>query len=159
MVAIIAAYDKKRAIGKNGRIPWNIPGEKSRFRELTMGNTVIMGRRTYEEIGKPLPGRSIIVLSSHKSFSSENLKSAKSLSEAMEMADGTDIFISGGAEVYKEALSLADTLFITEIDGDFDGDRFFPQFDKDLYEKTEEKHVYGSIPYTYYTFKKKEFRF
>ncbi len=154
MIALIVAYDKKRAIGKNGKIPWNIKGEQSRFRDLTMGNVVIMGRRTYEEIGKPLPGRVTIVVSNTKNFAPNGCLTASSLKSAIEIAGDRDIFISGGAGLYREALPLCEKLYITEIDGDFGGDVFFPNFDTKAYKKEIVKLFEGEISYTYLTYTK-----
>lgn len=152
MIAIIAAFDRNRVIGNKGRIPWNIPGEQSRFRELTTGNAVIMGRRTYEEIGKPLPGRMNIIVSSTRQFTGENCYTAGSLSDAIALAGNRDIFISGGAALYKEALPLAEKMYITEIDAEFEGDTFFPDFCQDKYIKETVKTCSGEIPYTYVTY-------
>ncbi len=152
MISIIVAFDENRVIGNNGVIPWKIEGEQKRFKELTLGNTVIMGRRSFEEIGRPLPGRKIIVVSRSKCFEGENLKTASSLDEALALADTEQIFIAGGERLYEEALPLCDTLFITEIHAAFDGDRYFPYFDESLYKKTAEAHIKGDIPYTYLTY-------
>ncbi len=153
MIALIVAFDKNRVIGNDGRIPWIIEGEQKRFRTLTMGNTVIMGRRTYEEIGRPLTGRKTIVISKTAIFDGENCRTAKSLDEALIMADG-DIFISGGAALYAEALPLCEKLYITEIDASFDGDTFFPIFDEGSYKKEIIQRIEGDIPYTYITYTK-----
>ena len=153
MIALIVAFDKNRAIGKNGKIPWKIDGEQKRFRELTTGNTVIMGRKTYEEIGKPLPNRKTVVISKTEVFEGENCRTVKSLDEALKIAKG-DIFISGGAALYAEALPLCEKLYITEIDASFDGDVFFPCFEENNYKKEIMGHVEGEIPYTYLTYTK-----
>lgn len=155
MLALIVAYTKNRVIGKDGRIPWRIKGEQRRFKELTTGHTVIMGRRSYEEIGHPLPNRMNIVVSNTKVFEGENLKTARSLSEAIAMAGDDDIFISGGAGLYREALPLMDKLFITEVDAVIEGDTYFPEFDTSLYERTVDEVVDGDIPYSYVTYTKK----
>ena len=105
MIALIAAYAKNRVIGNKGCIPWKIKGEQKRFRELTTGNVVIMGRRSFEEIGRPLPGRTTIVVSGTRSFNGENCTTAKSLAEAIELAGNRDIYISGGARLYEEMLA------------------------------------------------------
>ncbi len=153
MIALIVAYDKNRVIGKNGKIPWKIDGEQQRFRELTTGNTVIMGRKTYEEIGRPLPNRKTIVISKTANFDGENCKTAGSLAEAIGMAE-EDIYISGGAALYEEALPLCQKLYITEIDASFNGDVFFPAFDENNYKKETIKRVDGKISYTYLTYTK-----
>ena len=152
MIALIAALSKNRVIGKEGRIPWKIKGEQRRFKELTTGNVVIMGRRSYEEIGRPLPGRTTIVVSSTKTFTGDNCYTARSLQEAIRFAGDRDIFISGGAGLYEEALPLADRLYITEIDRFFDGDTYFPAFDENAYEKEIIAEHVGEIPYTYVTY-------
>lgn len=153
MIAVIAACAKNGVIGKNGQIPWHIPGEQKRFRELTMGNVVIMGRKTFEEIGKPLPGRTCIVISSLKRF--HGVYTAQSLHEALRISGGKDVFIAGGEELYREAIPVAEKIFITEVDALVDGDKFFPQFDKREYEKKEEPWMGGKIPYRYITYELK----
>lgn len=152
MIALIVAYANNQVIGNKGCIPWKIKGEQKRFRELTTGNVVIMGRRSYEEIGKPLPDRTTIVISSTKNFESENCLTAKSLSEAIELAGDKDIYISGGARLYEEALPLVEKMYITEIDYDVEGDTFFPAFDKEEFVKEINEHFDGEIPYTYVTY-------
>lgn len=139
MIAIIVAYTKnERVIGCNGKIPWNIPDEISHFKELTTGNVVIMGRKTFESIGCPLKNRLNIVVSSKKIFNGENCKTAKTLDEAIKMAKKDKhkkIFICGGEKLYKEALPLCDTLYITEIKNRYIGDTFFPKIDFSKYDK------------------------
>lgn len=156
MIALIAAYTKNRVIGRDGKIPWNLEGEQKRFKELTTGNVVIMGRKTYEEIGRPLPGRDTIVLSKTAKYEGEHCKTAGSLKEALQMARGRDVYISGGEGVYREALDLADVLYITEIDAEIEGDTFFPEFDLGKYSKEIGGRQDGEIPYTYVTYTKKQ---
>lgn len=139
MLALIAAVAKNGVIGADGRIPWDIPEDRKHFKELTMGHVLVMGRRTYEEIGRPLPGRITIVVS--KTLAAEcggarALKAddcllyAASLDDALrlagEVAPGKTVFISGGGQLYKAALSLADVLYLTEIDAEISGDTYFP---------------------------------
>ena len=100
MIALIVAYAKNRVIGNGGCIPWKIEGEQRRFKELTTGNVVIMGRRSYEEIGRPLPDRMTIVISNTIKIEGENCITAKSLAEAIELAGDKDIYISGGSKLY-----------------------------------------------------------
>lgn len=155
MIGLIVAYTKNRVIGNKGQIPWRIKGEQRRFRELTTGHTVIMGRKSYEEIGHPLPNRMNIIVSNTKTYEGENLKTARSLSEALEMAGNDDVYISGGAGIYREGLPLADVLYITEIDAVIEGDTYFPEFDTEEYIRTVDEEVDGDIPYKYVTFRKK----
>ncbi len=155
MIAIIVAYSQNRVIGRDGRIPWKIPGEQLRFRKLTLGNAVVMGRRTYEEIGRPLPGRLNIILSTTQRYEGENLLTAASLEEAIALAGDRDIYIAGGAKLYEEALPLADRLYITEIHRQVEGDTFFPNFDESLYEKNCEESCPEKMPYSYVTYTRK----
>ncbi len=155
MIALIVAYANNNVIGNKGCIPWKIKGEQKRFRELTTGNVVIMGRRSYEEIGRPLPNRTTIVVSNTKNYNGENCFTAKSLDEAIKMAGDRDIYISGGARLYEEALPIVKKMYITEIDCDIEGDTYFPAFDKEQFVKEIDEVVDGEIPYTYVTYTKK----
>lgn len=155
MIGLIVAYAQNNVIGNNGIIPWKIPGEQKRFKELTTGNVVIMGLRSFEEIGNPLPNRLTIVITRTKNFDSENCITASSLPEALRIAGDRDIYISGGALLYKEALPLVDKLYITEINLEIQGDTFFPDFNKQDFTKELIKTVDGNIPYTYVTYTRK----
>lgn len=155
MIALIVAYTKNRVIGNKGCIPWKIKGEQKRFRELTIGNVVVMGRRSYEEIGRPLPNRTTIVISNTRNFDCENCMTAKSLAEALELAGDRKVYISGGARLYEEALPLVEKMYITEIDAEIEGDTYFPMLDEALYEKEIDERVEGEIPYTYVTYTRK----
>lgn len=151
MISIIAARSKNNVIGLDGRIPWKIKGEQKQFKELTTGNAVIMGRRTYEEIGRPLPGRLNIVVSNTKEFKDENLVTAKSFREAVRIAGEKDVFVAGGKALFEEALPYAYKLYITEVDTyvDEDGEDvvFFPEFDSsDFYVEVGMKEG-GEITY------------
>ncbi len=165
MIALIVAYAKNRIIGENGRIPWNIPGEQKRFRKLTTGNVIVMGRKTYEEIGRPLPNRITIVVSGTKNFDGENCYTVGSLDDAIALAKDKfsqkDIFISGGARLYEETLRRAENgdrdffsfrMYITEIETEITGDTSFPLFDEKKYKKEIVEHIEGDIPYTYVTY-------
>ena len=116
MVGLIVARSKNNVIGKNGMIPWRIKGEQKQFKELTTGNVVVMGRKSYEEIGHPLPNRKTIVVSRTKKYEGENLATAASVKEAIAMAGDEKVYISGGYGLYKEALPLVDVMYITEVD-------------------------------------------
>lgn len=159
MICIIAAYDRNRLIGKEGGMPWYIPGELKRFRRLTENNVVIMGRKTFESLGKPLPGRINIVLSRNEKFEGENLYSATSLNKALEMAKekwpDKEIYIGGGANLYRQTLDMAQALYITEIDAEFDGDTYFPDFEESKFEKKVEARYESTVSYTYVTYKRK----
>lgn len=155
MIALIVALAKNHVIGNNGYIPWKIKGEQKRFKDLTIGNVVIMGRRSFEEIGRPLPNRTTIVVSSTKEYTGENCFTVRSLQEAIELAGNKDVFISGGARLYEEALPIVEKMYITEIDKNVDGDTYFPQFAEEDFIKELNERVEGEIPYTYVTYTRK----
>ena len=154
MIYLIAAYSRNMVIGKNGRIPWNLKDDKKRFKELTMGNVVVMGRRTYEEIGRPLPGRVNVVVSSSGEY--EGCINVRSLDEALKKFSDRDIYIAGGARLYREALDVVNTMYITEVCATIEGDTYFPRFDESLFIKTEEEYINGEMPYRYITYKRKQ---
>ena len=156
MICLIVAHTTNRVIGKDGRIPWKIPGEQKRFRELTTGNAVIMGRRTYEEIGRPLPNRLNIVVSRTKDFTGENLLTAPDLIAAIQLAGDRDVFVSGGRQLYREAIEIADIMYITEIDMEAEGDTFFPEFDHSLFDRTVEAVFDAPVRYSYVTYVRKK---
>ena len=126
-VAIIAAMSRNRVIGHQGKIPWHLPEDLRRFRELTTGHTVVLGRKTFESIGKALPGRNNIVISSNQSFSAQGCQVAGSLEEALAMAGDGQIFICGGGMIYGDAIWIADIIYLTVIDAEMAGDTFFPE--------------------------------
>ena len=149
MIGLIVARSKNNVIGKNGQIPWKIKGEQKQFKELTTGNVVIMGRKSYEEIGHPLPNRMNIVVSGSADYTGENLLTVKSLKEAIEAAGDADIYVSGGYGLFKEAMPMVDKMFITEIDMEVeDGDVFFPEFDKSDFDMTVGETGGDDIKYT-----------
>ena len=135
MIGLIVARSKNNVIGKDGEIPWKIKGEQKQFRELTTGKVVVMGRKSYEEIGYPLPNRKNIIVSKSKKFTGENLVTVGSLQEALDISSGEDIYISGGYGLFKEALPLVNKMYITEVDITIDnGDVFFPEFDSNEFD-------------------------
>ncbi|MBR4626478.1 MAG: dihydrofolate reductase [Ruminococcus sp.] len=135
MTAVIAAVAKNGVIGANGTIPWNIPEDRAYFRRLTMGGAVIMGRLTYESIGRPLPGRLNIVVSRSTVYKGAILRTAGSTAAAVAMAERglrrrgmkDDVFLCGGSGIYREGIALADRLYITELYDDYCGDTYFPE--------------------------------
>lgn len=156
MIALIVARAENGVIGNKGRIPWHIYGEQKRFRALTLNNTVIMGRRTYEEIGHPLSDRDTIVVSTTKRFTGKDCRTAGSLSEALSMCRRGDVYICGGAALYREALALVDVMYITEVHATFEGDTFFPEFDESAFRRFKMDTIEGEIPYTYTTYWRKD---
>ena len=159
MIALIVAYSKNRVIGYKGHMPWNLKNELNRFKALTTNQVVIMGRRTYESIGHPLPNRLNIVLSHTQNFDSENCITAHSLQDALALAKmhapDKDIYISGGESVYKEALPLVHTMYITLIDAYIEGDTFFPSFCEEDFTKQIDGIFHEELTYTYMTYTRK----
>lgn len=149
MIGLIVARSKNNVIGKTGQIPWKIKGEQKQFRELTTGNAVIMGRKSYEEIGHPLPNRLNIVVSSGANYSGENLVTARTLQQAIEAAGDVDVYVAGGYGLFQEAIPIVDKMYITEIDMEIeDGDVFFPEFDKSNFDITVGETAGEDIRYT-----------
>lgn len=158
MIGLIVARSKNNVIGKGGEIPWRIKGEQKQFKELTTGNVVVMGRRSYEEIGHPLPNRTTIVVSRTKQFEGEGVWTAGSVREAIEIAGDKDVFIAGGYGLYKEALPFVDVMYITEVDLVIeDGDVYFPEFNEEEFEKTIGETLGDDIRYTRTVYRRKSF--
>ena len=130
-ISLIVAMAKNRVIGINNTLPWHLPADLKRFKTLTMGHHIVMGRKTYDSIGKPLPGRTSVIITRNRELKIDGCVMSDSLPEAI-TACGSDaeIFIVGGAEIFEQALPLADTLYVTEIQQDITGDTHFPVFDK-----------------------------
>ena len=127
-VSIIVAMSKNKVIGKKGRIPWHIPEDLRFFKQKTIGHTVIMGRNTYESIGKPLPERTNIVLSRNREYRAKGTVVLPSLEAALEHTEAgeEEVFIIGGEAVYKEALESVHRIYLSLVEGDYSGDTFFP---------------------------------
>lgn len=144
MIIIISGMTKKRVIGKDDKLPWNIPEDLKNFKEITSGNTVIMGRKTFESIGKALPNRNNIVISKTMQPIDESefgIDICADVSEALAKAKEykKDIFIIGGANIYKEFLPYADRLYLSLIKKEYDGNVFFPKYDENEWEEIEKK--------------------
>ena len=129
MIALIAARSKNNVIGRNGKIPWSIPGEQKQFRELTTGNIVVMGRKTFESIGHLLPNRHNIILTRNKNFCQDGAEVVHSPEQLLDMHRGEIIWVCGGANVYSLLLRACRKLYFSEIFGKFEGDSYFPKFD------------------------------
>lgn len=127
---MIAAMARNRVIGRNGELPWHVPADLKHFKKITSGHTVIMGRRTYDSVGFPLPNRRNIVVTRSPDWKGEAVDVAHGLEEAIEMAAGEEeIFILGGEQIYEMALPLADRIYLTRIDAAPAGDAHFPEFE------------------------------
>ena len=133
-IIIIVAFSKNgRIIGNNGRIPWTLPEDLQHFKELTTGNAIIMGRKTFESIGRVLPERMNIVVTRNKDFCVEDAYIAKSPEKAIEIAKNAGykkIFICGGQQIYQQMMYFADYIYATEVCGEYEGDAFFPEINE-----------------------------
>ncbi|MFZ5503137.1 MAG: dihydrofolate reductase [Pseudomonadota bacterium] len=145
--AIIVAMAKNRTIGVNNTLPWHCPADLQHFKQLTMGHHMIMGRKTFDSIGKPLPGRTTVVVSRTPNLQIPGCIVVNSLPEAIaRCARDSQPFVVGGEDIYRQALAFVDTLYITEIQQDVLGDAAFPEFSKDTWrEMSREKH-YQQLP-------------
>jgi len=157
-VSLVAAIARAGVIGRDSGIPWRIPEDGQHFRALTMGHPVVMGRRTWESLPdrfRPLPGRRNIVVTRNPAWQAEGAEPAASLRDAFDLLDGApQAFVIGGAELYAEALGLADELVLTEIDAEVTGDTFFPSWDRAAFEEaSREEHVSTTgIPFAFVTY-------
>jgi dihydrofolate reductase len=138
-------------IGRDNRLPWRLPEDLKRFRALTMGHHIVMGRRTWESIGRPLPGRTMVIVTRNPDYAAAGCRVAHSLAEAVALAgDDPEVFVIGGAELYREALLGAQRLYLTEIRADFEGDAWFPEFDREAWVEVSREH--GNDPATPHDF-------
>jgi dihydrofolate reductase len=155
---VIAALAANRVIGLHNTIPWRIPEEMAHFKATTMGYPLIVGRRTYQAIGGPLPGRRMIVVSGDPSFRPHpDCPVAPSLIEAIACCAGADkVFVAGGEQVYRAALPLADTLILTRIGREYAGDAFFPDFSAYPFVLTDSRPLAASLPVTIETYHRRK---
>ena len=158
-ITIIAAIAKNNALGKDNELIWYLPADLKRFKKTTTGHHIIMGRNTFESIGKPLPNRTTVIISRNPYYKAEGCVVVHSLEKALEVAKKDERpFIIGGAQIYEQAISIADKLDITEVHHSFDADVFFPEIDKNIWKessreffKADEKNKYD---YSFITYKK-----
>lgn len=142
LISLIVAMANNRVIGKDKQMPWHLPADLAHFKAVTLGKPIIMGRKTYESIGRPLPGRRNIVISRNRDYKAEGCDTVTSLEEAIGLVnDVEELMIIGGGHLYSQTLSQADRLYLTFIDLDVDGDTQFPKFEQlTLTEVKREKH-------------------
>jgi len=165
-LSIIAAVAESGVIGRDGTLPWHLSADLQRFKRLTMGHTMIMGRRTWESIARPLPGRRTIVVSRQTDYKTDfdevlhaaSLGQAHSLAQELEGA-ATEIFVIGGAGIYREALPLVDRLYLTRVQAHVDGDAYFPDYDKNDWRCVEsdqhEADARNDHPYCFEVYRRK----
>nr|WP_275855704.1 type 3 dihydrofolate reductase [Sulfurimonas sp. MAG313] len=152
IISLIAAMANNRVIGKDNQMPWHLPADLGHFKALTLGKPIIMGRKTYESIGRPLPGRKNIVISTNKNYILEGCETVCSLDEAINLVkEVKEVMIIGGGFLYSQTLPKANKLYLTFIDLDVDGDTKFPDYEKlSIKEIKREKHLKDEKnPYDY----------
>ncbi|MCL6585986.1 MAG: dihydrofolate reductase [Anoxybacillus sp.] len=130
MISLIVAMDNNRVIGKDNQLPWHLPADLAYFKKTTMGHPIVMGRKTFVSIGRPLPGRENIIVTRNRSFQAEGCTIIHSVADIKTIASERkeEVFVIGGAEIFQATLPFADRLYITKIDAHFPGDKFFPPF-------------------------------
>ena len=156
-ISLIAALSENRVIGKENSLPWHIPEDLKHFKEVTSGHPVIMGRKTFESIGRLLPKRLNIVISRDKSYVVEGATMANSLEEALEIAgnyDKKEIFVIGGGQIFEQAMQYADRLYLTLVHTELEGDAFFPDFSKYTKIIDEREGETDQYRYTFLTLEK-----
>jgi dihydrofolate reductase len=148
IISLIAAMSENRIIGRNNKMPWKLPSDRKRFREITRGHYAIMGRKTFESIGRPLPGRKNIILTRQRNYMVEGCIIAHDLDSAFAACGGTDeVFICGGGEVFQETIFLADRIHLTIVHAVAEGDTLFPDIPPD-FKEVEREEVPDAIPCT-----------
>ena len=159
MIVLMAAIGKNRELGFGNKLPWHLPDDLKRFKEITRGHAIIMGRKTYESIGKALPERKNIVVTRNAGYQAPGAVVVDSIEEALREASaaaGEDVFVIGGGEIYKLALPFADKMYLTFVDAEIPADTYFPEFNEGEWRVTgavpheaDEKHLYRFIFKTY----------
>jgi dihydrofolate reductase len=160
-IALIAAMDRNRTIGIGNKLPWRLPAEMAYFKRMTLGKTVLMGRKTFESLPKPLVDRRNVVLTRQQDFQPEGCEVVHSVEEALELCKNDELMVIGGADIYAQMLPYADTILLTEVDTIIEGgDAFFPAFSESEWQimesdsrASEEKNRYA---FTFQTFKRRE---
>ncbi len=155
-IVLIAAMAANRVIGRDNAIPWRLPGDLARFKQTTMGHPIIMGRRTFESIGRALPGRRNIVLTRRRGFTAPGCEVVHSLDEALAACRNEEkAFIIGGEQLYRDTLPLADEIILTVLDQEVEGDTFFPEVPETMFRLAGSKPVPGTPACTIRTFCKR----
>ncbi|MEQ3501044.1 dihydrofolate reductase [Tenacibaculum sp. SSH1-16] len=161
MITLIAAIAKNNALGKDNDLIWHLPADLKRFKKVTTGHPILMGRNTFESIGKPLPNRTSIIITRNNNYFVDGCLMANSIEHAIELTEGKDAFIIGGAQIYKDALeqNLVDRLDITLIHHEFEADAFFPEINMEIWKevaredfKADEKNKYD---YSFVSYEKR----
>ncbi|HLZ57435.1 MAG TPA: dihydrofolate reductase [Ktedonosporobacter sp.] len=156
MISMIVAYANGRVIGQGGKIPWRLPNDSGYFKRITSGHIVVMGRKTYESIGRPLPQRRNVVLTSSMTFAAPGVEVVHSKDEVHALGD---VFIIGGESIYRQFLEMAERLYITEIALETEGDAFFPEWDRQAFTLISEQvgvlDEQNTLPHTFFIYERK----
>ena len=157
IISLIAAIGKNNVIGVDNKLPWKLSADLKRFRTITSGKPVIMGRKTFESIGGPLPNRKNIIITRDKNYKADGCVVVHSAEEALHAAgENGEVMIIGGAEIYRQLLPKADKMYLTVIDGEFDGDAYFPEYSKDEWKEISiEEHEDGGLRYSFVDLERK----
>lgn len=138
IISSVVAIAENRGIGKDNHLLWRLPADLKHFKDITTGHTVIMGRKTYESVGKPLPNRRNIIITRNKDLKIEGAEVVNTLDQALALCEGVpEVFIIGGAEIYEISMSVTDKIYLTVVKGNFEADTFFPVLDPEIWEETE----------------------
>jgi dihydrofolate reductase len=161
-ITIVVAISENHAIGKDNKLLWYLPKDLKHFKEITTGGTVIMGRKTYESVGKPLPNRRNIIIT-RQAITIEGCEVVNSIEAAIALCKTEkEVFIVGGAEIYKQAMHLTDRIYLTIVHKQFDGDSFFPEIDlnewKEIFREDHEPDEKNLLPYSFITYERGEKR-
>ncbi len=152
-IALIAARSENGVIGCGPDLPWDLKDEQKLFRDITLGGVLVMGRKTFDSIGRPLPGRTTVIVTRNPAYQAKGCLIASSLEDALEKAAGQcaglDIYIAGGGEIYAQTINLVDCIHLTTVHIKVEGDVFFPEIPKNEFTLVEEKKFSSSIDYTY----------
>ncbi len=143
-ISLIVAFDQERGIGRDGKLPWHLAADMNRFRNLTMGHILIVGRKTYESIGGNLAGRDMVVLTMQDNFQAEGCTVVKSIQEALDLATAqneTELFVIGGAKIYQITLPIANRIYLTRVHAATDSDTYFPQIDPQEWEEEIQEFI------------------
>ena len=156
-IILIAAMAANRVIGDSvtNSIPWHVQGEQQRFKETTMGSPLVMGRKTYESIGRPLPGRKMIIISRDKNYKAAGCQVVHSVEEALRQGAGREkMFIIGGAEIYRQTMKYADAIILTTLQRQVPGDTFFPEFSPEQFQIARHEEILTPEPYSITTYRR-----
>jgi dihydrofolate reductase len=157
LISHIVAMASNRVIGDKGEIPWKIPGEQKMFKEITMGHTMIMGRKTYEAIGRALPGRTSVVVTHQPDYKAPDCIVVNDLKSALQCcrADESEAFIIGGGQIFEETLSDADRIYQTVLPREVPGDTYFPEFSRSDFEVIKSEFIDAVVPYHFYIYERR----